>query len=814
MLFVGNNKSVGWFTGYTSKTIGYGMLSVNIPGASTLKFNGLAALNLVIDQTKTTENIVKANSGSGYIYIAADGGNILRGVVATDGTIVWTLYDNTLTGTSQNLNSIAMETNAHGWVAGDAGTIIELSLMNTATPVFMNKTAQHTICGTNNLKSVAFTPGSSCGIYGGNKYVVPLAFCGENGQVMTEARCNLDEQIRCQNTNPVANWNDLLLIDGNYGKVYMVGDNGAVFMQNLTQTVSMSTISDKTSSDPDFTVTASSDAGLPITFQGIGPVAWASGNLMHLTGSGGIATVRAIQAGTWRYTPAQSYATFSVSIIGVNNYYGINNTGNNLVICGSLNNVSVYNGTNFIQGTFNGLVSGNQSFKGIAASKNFSYGTIAGTNGIIAYCGNTNTGNTTWDIMSQGVYPNLNGISVTRSQSQGQDAIAVGDNKALVWIAHYSTPIGTGLYPAASLPGAANLKFNGIYANTNIICDATDPAKPFKAVSGTQNIYICADGGNILKGVVDISGNITWTLFDNTITGTSNNLNRIVMIDANAGWVVGTSNTVLEISNMSTNPQFIDRTSKHNTCSTSDIKSISFKGGDWCNIYGGNDYVNPIAMCGTNSYFLTENRCFKDLAPRCQNTKKTANWNDIVITDGNLGKAYMVGDNGAIYMPHKTQTITIDPISQHTTTDADFAVNATSSAGLSIYYVGMGKVVSAGGNMMHLTGTTGIATVRAINDDDWIYLPTFSQITFTVVVGTNIAESSEEEISVFPNPSNGIVYIKHENQANLQVYDISGKQIKNFYSNYKKDELSLKKGIYLLKIKSNSKTLTQKVLVE
>ena len=82
-------------------------------------------------------------------------------------------------------------------------------------------------------------------------------------------------------------------------------------------------------------------------------------------------------------------------------------------------------------------------------------------------------------------------------------------------------------------------------------------------------------------------------------------------------------------------------------------------------------------------------------------------------------------------------------------------------------------------------------------------------------VGIN---ETNNNISIFPNPSNGIVNIVIDNAINnnIVIRDISGKKVQelNTNSNIEIDFNKFGKGIYLVDIVSNNKTITKKVTIQ
>jgi len=85
-----------------------------------------------------------------------------------------------------------------------------------------------------------------------------------------------------------------------------------------------------------------------------------------------------------------------------------------------------------------------------------------------------------------------------------------------------------------------------------------------------------------------------------------------------------------------------------------------------------------------------------------------------------------------------------------------------------------------------------------------------NQVTVTVKISTginNISASTENEISVYPNPVSGVAYLKNDFDGHLQILTTEGRLVYNSY-HLKGDSLNLaaiKTGIYILKLTDNSK---------
>ncbi len=97
--------------------------------------------------------------------------------------------------------------------------------------------------------------------------------------------------------------------NGNYNPAPEVDRTFSIAKAN--QSITFGPLTDKTFGDTDFTVSATSDSGLPVTFSASGDCT-ITGNLVHITGAGSC-TVTASQAGDSNYNPASSIdQTFNI----------------------------------------------------------------------------------------------------------------------------------------------------------------------------------------------------------------------------------------------------------------------------------------------------------------------------------------------------------------------------------------------------------------------------------------------------------------------------------------------------------------------
>jgi len=94
--------------------------------------------------------------------------------------------------------------------------------------------------------------------------------------------------------------------------------------------------------------------------------------------------------------------------------------------------------------------------------------------------------------------------------------------------------------------------------------------------------------------------------------------------------------------------------------------------------------------------------------------------------------------------------------------------------------------------------------------------------TFTFNLQEVLAIENQElknSISIYPNPSNGEIFINSSNLHTLEkveLYTVNGKKVKEYFDLSDKKSLdfsSLQKGLYFLKVASNNKSVVKKVVL-
>lgn len=77
-----------------------------------------------------------------------------------------------------------------------------------------------------------------------------------------------------------------------------------------------------------------------------------------------------------------------------------------------------------------------------------------------------------------------------------------------------------------------------------------------------------------------------------------------------------------------------------------------------------------------------------------------------------------------------------------------------------------------------------------------------------------IEEVVFEKNILYPNPSNGIIYLQNNDFDSIIIYDMSGKRIRELDSQTEINLSDLAKGIYFLQLTSNTQNETHKIILQ
>ncbi len=79
----------------------------------------------------------------------------------------------------------------------------------------------------------------------------------------------------------------------------------------------------------------------------------------------------------------------------------------------------------------------------------------------------------------------------------------------------------------------------------------------------------------------------------------------------------------------------------------------------------------------------------------------------------------------------------------------------------------------------------------------------------------SITDNTELNVAVFPNPTTGRVYFSGLNsKADVEVYSIEGKLLKQYQSVEDYIDLDVTSGLYLIKLTSDNRSVIKKVIVD
>jgi hypothetical protein len=116
--------------------------------------------------------------------------------------------------------------------------------------------------------------------------------------------------------------------------------------------------------------------------------------------------------------------------------------------------------------------------------------------------------------------------------------------------------------------------------------------------------------------------------------------------------------------------------------------------------------------------------------------------------------------------------------------------------------------------------TNDIKIFRLTAVDDYCFMPVLSSKEYVIVIGNgvnSIHEPDESAISIYPNPTNGVIYLKYEitKVFLVEILDLSGKIIHqkpiSSETNYV-DLSTLKPGLYILKMFTDQGSVVKKII--
>ncbi|MFT3795496.1 T9SS type A sorting domain-containing protein [Flavobacterium sp.] len=90
----------------------------------------------------------------------------------------------------------------------------------------------------------------------------------------------------------------------------------------------------------------------------------------------------------------------------------------------------------------------------------------------------------------------------------------------------------------------------------------------------------------------------------------------------------------------------------------------------------------------------------------------------------------------------------------------------------------------------------------------------FVQTVYVAPPALKTQQFAKTKAILYPNPTNGILHIGNENLDKIVLFDVTGKQIKEFQPQPQIDLSELPKGLYLIKLFSAEGIWVDKIIVE
>ena len=81
-------------------------------------------------------------------------------------------------------------------------------------------------------------------------------------------------------------------------------------------------------------------------------------------------------------------------------------------------------------------------------------------------------------------------------------------------------------------------------------------------------------------------------------------------------------------------------------------------------------------------------------------------------------------------------------------------------------------------------------------------------------INMSVEDSFNDLISVYPNPTNGLINLNFTNDVSFDIFSINGKLTKS-YTNFKDNQLDLSylpKGVYFIQFQIDNKIIVKKII--
>jgi len=108
----------------------------------------------------------------------------------------------------------------------------------------------------------------------------------------------------------------------------------------------------------------------------------------------------------------------------------------------------------------------------------------------------------------------------------------------------------------------------------------------------------------------------------------------------------------------------------------------------------------------------------------------------------------------------------------------------------------------------------GSSVIQDMSGNFYVGISNSSTWNFTTQSGSSVTEPSQENVLIYPNPTDGFLKIKVDNQMveSVKVYDLNGKILLSSLNMNGVDLTGLNNGVYLIRIQTQSKNYLTKVI--
>lgn len=75
------------------------------------------------------------------------------------------------------------------------------------------------------------------------------------------------------------------------------------------------------------------------------------------------------------------------------------------------------------------------------------------------------------------------------------------------------------------------------------------------------------------------------------------------------------------------------------------------------------------------------------------------------------------------------------------------------------------------------------------------------------------APVNKNEVKVYPNPTNNVLNIECQNLLKIEIFDLAGKNVKEYATEKSINVGSLEKGVYFIRLTTNNESITKKIFI-